>query len=207
MANPCAEPTVTSALRSIYLRMASRNPEEEQMRRILERRREAIEELLEHCESPVERILAIALIADGHNAERAMYTAWLKEAIKDASGLGEVPILGNSQIMPLTDRAGEIVFCQFPVRVGNRTFRLDFAIFTYWGEKIAVEVDGHEFHEKTKEQAARDKSRDRELITSGWTVVRFTGSEIWKDPEGCVGQIDRVCSAIRHKSTQRRENR
>lgn len=47
---------------------------------------------------------------------------------------------------------------------------------------IAVELDGHAFHERTKEQAARDKKRDRALLSKGWTVVRYTGSEVVKDP-------------------------
>jgi hypothetical protein len=55
--------------------------------------------------------------------------------------------------------------------------------------RIVVEADGHDFHERTKEQAARDKRRDRELQTAGWTVLRFTGTEIWRDVRACVEQI------------------
>jgi very-short-patch-repair endonuclease len=55
---------------------------------------------------------------------------------------------------------------------------------------LAIECDGHEFHEKTKEQAARDKSRDRELLLRSIPVMRFAGSEIWRDPFGCMRQID-----------------
>lgn len=55
--------------------------------------------------------------------------------------------------------------------------------------RVCIECDGHDFHERTKEQAARDKKRDRELATAGWTVLRFTGSEIWKDPSSCVEQV------------------
>lgn len=56
---------------------------------------------------------------------------------------------------------------------------------------LVVECDGHEFHEKTKAQAARDKSRDRELLLRGIPCMRFTGSEIWKDPFACAYQVDR----------------
>lgn len=55
--------------------------------------------------------------------------------------------------------------------------------------RICVECDGHDFHERTKEQAARDKSRDRELTMAGWQVLRFTGSEIWKDAATCARQV------------------
>lgn len=72
---------------------------------------------------------------------------------------------------------------------------LDFAIFVgpfgvqkkEW--RIAVECDGHYFHERTKEQATRDRRRDRYLALNGWTVMRFTESEINADPRGCVDQI------------------
>lgn len=46
--------------------------------------------------------------------------------------------------------------------------------------KIIIECDGHEFHEKTKEQAQHDKKRDRFLQEQGYRVYRFTGSEIYK---------------------------
>jgi very-short-patch-repair endonuclease len=51
---------------------------------------------------------------------------------------------------------------------------------------LVVECDGHNFHEKTKEQAARDKLRDRTLQECGYNVFRFTGSEIWQDTLKCA---------------------
>jgi len=51
---------------------------------------------------------------------------------------------------------------------------------------VVVECDGHEFHERTKEQAARDRSRDRSSQTKGHKVMRFTGSEIWADAFACA---------------------
>lgn len=61
---------------------------------------------------------------------------------------------------------------------------------------IAIECDGHNFHERTKEQATRDKRRDRELTTEGWRVLRFTGSEIWNDPKSCSEQVLRVVESV-----------
>ena len=71
-------------------------------------------------------------------------------------------------------------------------YRVDFLIKTLGGRGealLVVECDGHEFHERTKEQAARDRSRDRELSLAGYTVMRFTGSEIYRDPIKCSDQI------------------
>lgn len=55
--------------------------------------------------------------------------------------------------------------------------------------RLIVECDGHDFHERTKEQAAKDRSRDRWAQANGYDIFRFTGSEIWRDPMGCAGQI------------------
>lgn len=54
---------------------------------------------------------------------------------------------------------------------------------------MIVECDGHEFHERTKEQASHDKKRDRFLQDSGFKVYRFTGSDIWKDTFKCANEI------------------
>lgn len=52
-----------------------------------------------------------------------------------------------------------------------------------------IECDGHEFHEKTKEQVQEDKKRDRILAKKGYIVLRFTGSEIINDVNNCVSEI------------------
>ena len=52
--------------------------------------------------------------------------------------------------------------------------------------QLVVELDGHDFHERTKEQAQRDKSRDRALTDLGYHVIRFTGSEVYADPMKCA---------------------
>lgn len=52
--------------------------------------------------------------------------------------------------------------------------------------QLAVELDGHDFHEKTKAQAARDKRRDRDLQAKGYRVIRFAGSEIYRDAVACA---------------------
>jgi very-short-patch-repair endonuclease len=54
---------------------------------------------------------------------------------------------------------------------------------------LVIECDGHEWHERTKEQAAHDKARDRYLTNNGMSVMRFTGSEIVANPLSCVGEI------------------
>lgn len=76
---------------------------------------------------------------------------------------------------------------------------VDFLLGTtdYSGNKhyAVVECDGHDFHERTKEQAARDRSRDRRLQEAGIRVFRFTGSELYRDPLGCAVETFRWAQA------------
>jgi very-short-patch-repair endonuclease len=69
----------------------------------------------------------------------------------------------------------------------DRQYRLDFLVL-YDGRAVAVELDGHEYH-KTKEQRTSDAIRDRWLLARGVRVVRFTGSEVFADPQRCVREL------------------
>jgi very-short-patch-repair endonuclease len=60
---------------------------------------------------------------------------------------------------------------------------------TFDYEYLIIECDGHDYHERTKEQARKDRKRDRDLQSEGYTVFRFTGSEIFSDPIACVRQV------------------
>jgi very-short-patch-repair endonuclease len=87
------------------------------------------------------------------------------------------------------------VVVQQQVNICSGRYRADFAITTPHGNKIIVECDGHDFHEKSKEQAARDKKRDRDMQLEGWRVLRFTGSEIFRNANGCAQEVLRFISA------------
>jgi very-short-patch-repair endonuclease len=51
---------------------------------------------------------------------------------------------------------------------------------------LIIECDGHEFHDRTKEQASNDRARDRKLKKLGYEVFRYTGSDIYSDPFKCA---------------------
>lgn len=71
-------------------------------------------------------------------------------------------------------------------------YRVDFLIsYHFFGStlELIVECDGHEFHERTKAQAARDRRRDRDLQRLGIKVFRFTGSELRRDAAGCADEV------------------
>ena len=83
------------------------------------------------------------------------------------------------------------VFPQFPIG----PYRADFALISSSGF-LVVECDGHDFHERTKEQAAHDRKRDRFMVADGWTVLRFTGSEIHRDPVMCGREVLANCKRL-----------
>jgi len=68
-------------------------------------------------------------------------------------------------------------------------YYIDFVIFYMDnGQKIGIEIDG-EWHEKSKEQVQKDKKRERFLVSRGWKIIRFAGSEIYKNPSACVEEV------------------
>lgn len=74
-------------------------------------------------------------------------------------------------------------------------FRIDW-VFRFFVEEsgqspryVFVECDGHDFHERTKEQAERDRSKDRAIQAAGIPIFRFTGREIYPDVGKCAGEV------------------
>ncbi len=50
--------------------------------------------------------------------------------------------------------------------------------------RLIIELDGHDYH-STKEQLIRQ----RYLSRAGYTVIRFTGREINRNPSACVSEV------------------
>ena len=75
----------------------------------------------------------------------------------------------------------------------DRRYRLDFLVF-YGGSAVAVELDGHDWH-KTKEQRGHDAARDRWFAARKVTTLRFTGSQVFADPQGCVSELLNILRA------------
>lgn len=70
-----------------------------------------------------------------------------------------------------------------------------YADFAIPEKQIAIEIDGHDFH-KTKEHRTRDAQRDRTFTEQGWTVLRFTGTEIFKNVQRCVRQVLSIVESV-----------
>lgn len=56
------------------------------------------------------------------------------------------------------------------------------------GTRIGIECDGYDYH-KTKEQLEHDCKRERYLISEGYTILRYSGSEINADPNKCANEL------------------
>lgn len=137
----------------------------------------------------------LAEVCVSHNPKKArLVPSW---ALAGLLQLAESPIEARLAVhLACSFGTKTAIFAQHEVATPNGNYRLDFAVDPD-GSKIAIECDGHEFHERTKEQAARDKSRDRALQAAGWRVLRFTGSEIFADPGKCASEVRAIVVADR----------
>lgn len=124
------------------------------------------------CESPIEVAFAAALMAADQIDHRYLRLDLHLERAEDEGKWREDLCL----LMPQYQWA---------------QYRIDFAIrlpkfrFKY----LFIECDGHDFHERTKEQAARDRNKDRDIQQAGIPILRFTGSEIHKDAAACAFRV------------------
>jgi very-short-patch-repair endonuclease len=140
----------------------------------------AIENMEGVCESPIEVMLGSAML--------------LGCTLYDGVSKTGLPFLslhrgGNLRF----DRSVMVMVPQ----CNWKNYRIDFAFFGGAADRVVfVECDGHDFHERTKDQAARDRSKDRAIQEAGIPILRFTGSEIYRAPEQCVVQIINVVGNV-----------
>lgn len=90
---------------------------------------------------------------------------------------------------------------QVPVAAGQSRYRIDFQVVGSVGFeevplKLAIELDGHEFHERTREQVELRNRRDRDLQSAGWKLLHFSFSEMQSDPEKCVTESTIAASSM-----------
>jgi very-short-patch-repair endonuclease len=161
------------------------------------------------CESEIEKMFLMSLISKQHD-EMSLVMLDPTEWGADPAGF-----LANDMLRHLDweigPRGPTPIGVMMQVPVGS--YRVDFLLYgiyathpdqsTWVKIPLIVECDGHDFHEKTKDQAKRDKKRDRALMAQGYHCMRFTGAEIWRDPEACVNEA--VNFVIRQQNIQERQ--
>lgn len=129
----------------------------------------------ERCESPIEELLLAAIYAQHNLGLVDMHFIGATEPSKSAAFDEAIFIMQQAKVGPY--RVDILIHdASCPFEVAEPRF-------------MVVECDGHDFHERTKEQARRDKKRDRFFQSKGYKVLRFTGSEIWADPEACADEV------------------
>jgi very-short-patch-repair endonuclease len=128
--------------------------------------------------SPIEKLFFVAMIQfiNGPLASMTYIDRWyVDKELKEPDVDGEISIGLQQKVIG-----------KWPV---------DFLfVYRQKGEfcRVVVECDGHQFHESTKEQAKRDRSRDRELQALGYYIFRFTGSEIYNEPIKCAEEVEKL---------------
>lgn len=125
------------------------------------------------CGSPVEVLFAIAMLSTRHASDLIFDLA-------PPSPTQKQPLLAASEALGLR------LYAQHQVVLAGKRCRVDFTI-TGGARKIAVEIDGHDFH-ASKHARSADAARDLALTKAGWTPVRFTGSDIWRNADECAAR-------------------
>lgn len=102
--------------------------------------------------------------------------------------IGKAPDTGAFE-SPIEEMLYEAIF-----NAGVVDVRLQYPIGPYRADlavpeaRLAIEADGAAYHQ----DKARDKKRDEYFASQGWRVVRFTGSQIYRDPEACGEEVRRL---------------
>jgi len=120
------------------------------------------------CQSPIESLMLCALVT----------------ACRDVTATRRVKIDGQHETISYRFGRGDTYRLDAQARIGPYT--ADFVLTCHDRVRMVIECDGHAYHERTKEQAAHDRERDRFMQTEGYLVYRFTGSQIWADAFGCA---------------------
>lgn len=124
-------------------------------------------ELISQCETPIEKLLVVPL------SEMVKKLNSYRDSIVEANCLPQ-----------------ENISCY------SKSYRVDFLIQVLLSNdytlQFVIECDGHDYHEKTKEQARKDRQRERHLQNAGYIVIRFTGSEIYEDPYSCCDEVEGI---------------
>ena len=123
---------------------------------------------LVNCESPIEQLLSL-------------YLENLRFSFNEWNPFISISQIGNNQ--EITCENGE-------------KYRLDFYFIVKYKNQetkyFGIECDGYEFHQKTKEQVECDNQRQRDLQNEGIEIIRFSGSEIWNNPEKCAEEVKKI---------------
>lgn len=169
---------------------------------------EDLDREIEPLTSPIEKVFLACMLAGrlwappDNGDDYLAVTDTLRDAGLDWDDVSSA-IFDQQRFFSYGDNGLIAASTQCWLDLSGRRIRPDFAfVFSGIAEapektatRIVVELDGHDFHERTPEQAQSDKSRDRELQALGWQVLRFTGREVLRDPRQCVQETESLLLA------------
>lgn len=132
----------------------------------------------------------------------------LRFSIREAKALGikipkevEKANKRKRQPSPIQVRLFEMLSERFPElkweyknSIPGRKYALDMA---FEKEKLAIEVDGWEFHGKYLQSFKNDRIKQNLLVQNGWAVLRFFAEEINNRPEHCIDMVSTTLDSIR----------
>ncbi len=121
----------------------------------------------ELCESPIEKIMCLALQLTSHDFYYGAFGFYTQKNIECNGKKYRADFYVDSLLVP--------------------KYRCNSDLSE--NLKVVIECDGHDFHEKTKEQVARNNERDMDLKKEGCEVLHFSGSQIYKDPIKCAKDV------------------
>lgn len=131
-----------------------------------------VEEELEEIQSPIEKIFYLSLteyyVDDSIGDPMSQYNLLIN--------LQPELQFGKKKYRP----DFEVIMLQY-IQVGGQDKIRDFTCY--------IECDGHDFHERTKEQAKNDRKKDRDFMSKGLNLIRFTGSEIYNSHMKCSKEV------------------
>lgn len=138
---------------------------QEELNKSIENYRSTLDFYFNECESPIEQLMAM--------------------------NLGELELYFRGNIETIA------VIPQEEITIGENKYRVDFLfeLSFFYSDKykkfllLVIECDGYDFHQKTKEQVAKDYKRDRNLQANGYEILRFSGSEIFNNRENSKIEI------------------
>lgn len=160
-----------------------------------------MESEMEKCKTPIEKYFLLGYFTNSYilNPE-SIFDGY--QCVLDGGNINFDRAIKYKHECVQENHVGElIVICQHKIDKYIADFVFLYIFYDTLSDqiediKVVVECDGHDFHEKTKEQAQHDKERDRRFIELGYIVLRFTGSEIYKDPFKCAAEpvnlIDKI---------------
>lgn len=157
------------------------------------------EELYEKEETDIEKYLCHK-VKVMHTGRQMDFSCNIDEALFDCESPIEQLLSIEFEVMGLTNLVMYNPFIdvlavekQKKIKCGKNTYRVDFYIPVIYENqesiRFVVECDGHEFHQKTKEQVEKDNIRMRDLQKEGYEIIRFSGTEVWHKPRKCATEV------------------